>query len=255
MSACRGSASHPANGERRTGSRGRAHVCLPGSASPPACRGSASPPACRGRSSNGNDRQRLALRPPDRPPLTEGLEGFNEAVKQLEAARVQDSVLATRLANAVEAWDRRVEKTYGALVVELGRARADGFFPRVGGRRKKGPEPPSPVTDTHGWAPTLSRIVIPGPGKPSARFKAGGRWPGASVLTRKGPRPGARGSDLRPSRTFPSGSGRESSTRKRPRRGRGATPCRVPNDRPRQVPRTAARPSRLGCLVDPGLLA
>jgi hypothetical protein len=81
--------------------------------------------------------------------LTEGLEGFNEAVKQLEAARVQHSVLATRLANAVEAWDRQVEKTYGALVIELGRARADGFFPRVGRRRSNGPEPPAPVTDTH----------------------------------------------------------------------------------------------------------
>jgi len=81
--------------------------------------------------------------------LTEGLEGFNEAVKQLEAARVQYSVLATRLANAVEAWDRQVEKTYGALVIELGRARADGFFPRVGRRRSNGPEPPAPVTDTH----------------------------------------------------------------------------------------------------------
>jgi hypothetical protein len=74
--ACRGLASDPANGERGTRSRVGAHVCLPGSASPPACRGPASPPACRGpasppacrgRSSNGNDRQRLALRPPDRP--------------------------------------------------------------------------------------------------------------------------------------------------------------------------------------------
>jgi len=81
--------------------------------------------------------------------LTQGLEGFNEAVKQLEVARVQYSVLATRLANAVEAWDRQMEKTYGALVVELGRARADGFFPRVGGRRKKGLEPQAPGTDTH----------------------------------------------------------------------------------------------------------
>ena len=44
-----------------------AHVCLPGSASPPACRGSASPPACRGRSSNGDDRRPLASRLPDRP--------------------------------------------------------------------------------------------------------------------------------------------------------------------------------------------
>ena len=36
---------------RRTGNGPKAHVCLPGSASPPACRGSASPPACRGSAS------------------------------------------------------------------------------------------------------------------------------------------------------------------------------------------------------------
>ena len=33
---------------RRTANGPKAHVCLPGSASPPACRGPASPPACRG---------------------------------------------------------------------------------------------------------------------------------------------------------------------------------------------------------------
>jgi hypothetical protein len=41
--------------------------CLPGPASPPACRGSASPPASRGRRLDGADRQPIALRPPDRP--------------------------------------------------------------------------------------------------------------------------------------------------------------------------------------------
>jgi len=54
----------------------KAHVCLPGSASPPACRGSASPPACRGpasppacrgRSSKGDDRRPIAPRLPNRP--------------------------------------------------------------------------------------------------------------------------------------------------------------------------------------------
>jgi hypothetical protein len=45
----------------------KAHVCLPGSASPPACRGSASPPACRGRRLDGADRRPLAPRLPDRP--------------------------------------------------------------------------------------------------------------------------------------------------------------------------------------------
>gem|GEM_PF-2375744 len=187
--------------------------------------------------------------------LTQGLEGFNEAVRQLEDARVQYSVLATRLANAVEAWDRQVEKTYGALVVELGAHEPMGSSPVSAGGARKGLEPPAPVTDTHGWAPTPPRTVVPGTGKPSARFKAGGRWPGASTLTRKRSRPGGQGSDLRPSRTFPSGSGRESSTCKRPRRGRGGQVVRVPNERPRRVPPTAARSSRLGCLVEPGFLA
>lgn len=69
-------------------------------------------------------------------------------MKQRKAARVQDSVLATRVADAVGAWDRQVEETYGAVVVELGRARAGGFFPRVGGRREKGLEPQAPGTAT-----------------------------------------------------------------------------------------------------------
>jgi hypothetical protein len=59
--ACRGSASPPA-------CRGSASppACR-GSASPPACRGSASPPACRGRRLDGADRQPLAPRLPGQP--------------------------------------------------------------------------------------------------------------------------------------------------------------------------------------------
>jgi len=46
----------------------KAHVCLPGSASPPACRGPASPPACRGRRLHDADRQPLTPHLPGRPP-------------------------------------------------------------------------------------------------------------------------------------------------------------------------------------------
>jgi hypothetical protein len=38
---------------------------------------------------------------------------------------------ATKLAKATDAWTKQMEKTYGALVVELGRAAAERFFPRV----------------------------------------------------------------------------------------------------------------------------
>jgi len=66
--ACRGSASPPACRGSASPPACRGSASPPacrGSASPPACRGSASPPACRGRSSNGNDRQPLAPRLPD----------------------------------------------------------------------------------------------------------------------------------------------------------------------------------------------
>jgi hypothetical protein len=77
--------------------------------------------------------------------IHEGLEGFNAAVKGLEDARANARLLSTRLATATEAWDRQIEKTWGALVVEVGRTRAEGFFPRVGSRRQATPETPEPI--------------------------------------------------------------------------------------------------------------
>jgi hypothetical protein len=68
--ACRGSAS-----EIRPGNGPKAHVCLPGSASPPACRGSASPPACRGSASPPACRGSAsppACRGPASPPASRG---------------------------------------------------------------------------------------------------------------------------------------------------------------------------------------
>lgn len=75
-----------------------------------------------------------------------GLADFEKASKELDAARTAESLASTRLAKAVDAWTKQMEKTYGALVAEVGRAAAERFFPRV--TRKpagnKGGAPPAP---------------------------------------------------------------------------------------------------------------
>ena len=63
-----------------------------------------------------------------------GLKAFQDAAKALSDARTDESLAYTRLVTATEAWERQIEKTYGALVAEFGRAHANGFFPRVGGK-------------------------------------------------------------------------------------------------------------------------
>ncbi len=67
--------------------------------------------------------------------IVEGLEVFNGAVRSLEAARANASMANTKLDAAIEAWDRQMEKVYGALVVEVGRTRAETFFPRINSRK------------------------------------------------------------------------------------------------------------------------
>lgn len=69
-----------------------------------------------------------------------GLDGFSSAVAALTAARTAESLAATRLAAATESWERQIEKVYGALVNEVGRAKADRFFPRARGKKNEVPE-------------------------------------------------------------------------------------------------------------------
>ena len=75
-----------------------------------------------------------------------GLEGYNTAVKALDAARANHNMLSTKLDAAVDAWNRQVEKTYGALVAEVGRTRAESFFPKSASRRARKAQ--GPVEDT-----------------------------------------------------------------------------------------------------------
>jgi hypothetical protein len=64
-----------------------------------------------------------------------GIEGFRGVVDALTKARTAESLAATRLTAATESWEKQVEKTYGALVAELGRIKAERFFPRVRGKK------------------------------------------------------------------------------------------------------------------------
>lgn len=63
--------------------------------------------------------------------IAAGIEAYKASLVALDAAQTAESLVATRLTKATDAWERQMEKTYGALVSEVGRARAEGFFPRI----------------------------------------------------------------------------------------------------------------------------
>lgn len=70
-----------------------------------------------------------------------GIKDFKSATEALDAARTADAMAATRLTTVTDAWTRLIEKTYGALVAEVGRAAAEHFFPRVKKTKKSASEP------------------------------------------------------------------------------------------------------------------
>jgi hypothetical protein len=68
--------------------------------------------------------------------VTPNIAAFEGAVKVLNDARTAQALARTTLEAGRDAWDRQIEKTYGALVAQFGKAKAERFFPRV--RSKKG---------------------------------------------------------------------------------------------------------------------
>lgn len=72
-----------------------------------------------------------------------GLKDFEIGSKALEAARTADSLASTKLAKATDAWTKQMEKTYGALVAEVGKTAAERFFPRVTRKVGKGEKKPA----------------------------------------------------------------------------------------------------------------
>jgi hypothetical protein len=53
---------------------------------------------------------------------------------------------ASVVAKATDAWRRQVEKTYGALVQEIGRSAAEGYFPRPRTTAKASAPTPTPTS-------------------------------------------------------------------------------------------------------------
>lgn len=67
--------------------------------------------------------------------INAGLPEFSAATAALSRARTAESLASTRLNAATEAWTKQMEKTYGALVQEVGKAKAEQFFPRARGKK------------------------------------------------------------------------------------------------------------------------
>jgi hypothetical protein len=77
--------------------------------------------------------------------IAAGLGELAKATRDLTGARNAASIADGHLATAEEAWEKQMEKTCGALVVEVGRAAADRFFPRTKARPKKGAPDAAPA--------------------------------------------------------------------------------------------------------------
>ncbi len=70
---------------------------------------------------------------------------FEAAVAAVATQRTRSTLAGDELVSATEAWERQIEKTYGALVERFGKRNAERFFPRT--RRESPEEPPAtPVT-------------------------------------------------------------------------------------------------------------
>jgi hypothetical protein len=78
------------------------------------------------------------------PGLDAGLAGFRQATTDLNTRRAAESLAATRLTTATETWERELDRAYGLLVAEMGRQRAERFFPKNRGSKAETPEKPEP---------------------------------------------------------------------------------------------------------------
>jgi len=68
---------------------------------------------------------------------------WKKAVDELATERTKGTLTGDALASATEAWERQLEKTYGALIERFGRRRAERFFPRT--RRGEVVDEPTPT--------------------------------------------------------------------------------------------------------------
>jgi hypothetical protein len=71
------------------------------------------------------------------PAIQTGIEAFQAATGQLDAARSAVSLTRMALETAEDAFDRVLEKTYAALVDRFGRKAAERYFPRAHRRQEE----------------------------------------------------------------------------------------------------------------------
>lgn len=64
------------------------------------------------------------------PALTAGIAAFQSGVDAVNQALTAESLAATRLESAEEAWNVLMTKVYGALVADEGKAGAERYFPK-----------------------------------------------------------------------------------------------------------------------------
>lgn len=67
-------------------------------------------------------------------PIRESATAFEQAAAATDEARNKVGLARTQLDAAEEDWDRAIEKTYGFLISEYGKAKAERFFPRLSKR-------------------------------------------------------------------------------------------------------------------------
>ena len=71
------------------------------------------------------------LRGPTEKALTAGVEGFEVSTAKVAEARTALSMARTDLEAAEDEWDTAMEKTFGLLVAEVGKKKANHYFPRA----------------------------------------------------------------------------------------------------------------------------
>lgn len=62
--------------------------------------------------------------------ITANIAAFTTASAAVEQARTSLSLAETEHARATDAWTRLIEKVYGSLIAEVGKAAAETYFPR-----------------------------------------------------------------------------------------------------------------------------
>ncbi len=75
-----------------------------------------------------------------------GVPSLKAAEEALADAETAEGIAGTKARSAVRAFERIMEKTYGALVSELGKAAAERFFPKTRVVKEKTAPEPNPVT-------------------------------------------------------------------------------------------------------------